>query len=145
MNYLSLRSKPLSQILSSSRNGILCISLFSTSSSSSSSPSRRHDEESKNVRVSVWWDIENCAIPNGVNVFKITHFITSAVRANGIKGPLQVNAFGDVLCLTRSNQEALSSTGVNLVHIPHGIFSIYLSFFLFLFLFFLSLLFCSNF
>lgn len=68
----------------------------------------------------MWWDIENCSVPSGVNVFKITQSITAAVRANGIKGPVQVTAFGDVSCLTRANQEALSSTGVNLVHIPNG-------------------------
>lgn len=134
MSSLTSRSKPIYHFLlsrSSPPSKILCVSLFSTSNSSSSyqnyssstsqSPSRRHDEDSKSVRVSVWWDIENCTVPTGVNVFKITHSITSAVRANGIKGPVQVNAFGDVVCLTRANQEALSSTGVNLVHIPHGI------------------------
>lgn len=91
----------------------------------------------------MWWDIENCAVPTGVNVYKISHFITSAVRANGIKGPVQVTAFGDVVCLSRANQEALSSTGVNLVHIPKGLISISLSFIKFLmciFIFFLNVL-----
>ncbi|XP_021728125.1 uncharacterized protein LOC110695208 isoform X2 [Chenopodium quinoa] len=137
MNSLTSKSKPIYQFLlsrsspSSSPSKILFISLFSTSSSSESpnscrkyssspSPSRRHDEESKNVKVSVWWDIENCSVPNGINVFKITHAITSAIRENGIKGPVQVTAFGDVLCLSRANQEALTSTGVNLVHVPRG-------------------------
>ncbi|KAH9605736.1 hypothetical protein KSS87_003492 [Heliosperma pusillum] len=129
MNSLVSRTKPISQHLKPTSR-TLFISLFSTSSpsssphynspSSSSVSSRRHDEESRSVRVSVWWDIENCGVPNGVNVFKIAHSITSAVRANGIKGPVQITAFGDILCLNRSNQEALSSTGVNLIHIPHG-------------------------
>ncbi|KAJ6777178.1 LIMKAIN B LKAP [Salix koriyanagi] len=39
---------------------------------------------------------------------------------NGIKGPVQITAFGDVLQLSRANQEALSSTGINLAHIPNG-------------------------
>ncbi|KAI3803931.1 hypothetical protein L1987_32097 [Smallanthus sonchifolius] len=55
-----------------------------------------------------------------VNVYKLTQFITSAVRTVGIKGPIQITAFGDVLQLSRSNQEALSSTGINLTHIPNG-------------------------
>lgn len=101
---------------------------FSTSSnapftSSSSLPSpRRQDEESRNVRVSVWWDFENCNIPAGANVFKVAQSITAAIRVNGIKGPIQITAFGDVLQLSRSNQEALSSTGINLTHIPRGHF-----------------------
>ncbi|XP_022928095.1 uncharacterized protein LOC111434983 isoform X1 [Cucurbita moschata] len=99
-----------------SRVLLLGLSQFSTSSSSL----RRHDEESRNVRVSVWWDFENCNIPAGVNVFKVAHLITAAVRANGIKGPLQITAFGDILQLSRANQEALSSTGISLTHIPQG-------------------------
>jgi hypothetical protein len=68
----------------------------------------------------VWWDFENCGLPAGTNVFKIAHSVTAAVRANGIKGPVTITAFGDVLQLSKANQEALSSTGINLSHIPHG-------------------------
>ncbi|KAK9070942.1 hypothetical protein SSX86_009510 [Deinandra increscens subsp. villosa] len=102
------------------------ISHFSTSSpdipSSSSyhSYSRRNPDDVRNVRVSVWWDFENCQVPCNVNVYKVTQFITSAVRSVGIKGPIQITAFGDVVQLSRSNQEALSSTGINLTHIPNG-------------------------
>ncbi|KAL7254660.1 hypothetical protein ACSBR1_008920 [Camellia fascicularis] len=107
----------------------LRISRFSTSSNSfhssssfpsSSFPTRRHEEESRNVRVSVWWDFENCNLPAGANVFKVAQGVTAAIRANGIKGPIHITAFGDVLQLSRSNQEALSATGINLTHIPHG-------------------------
>lgn len=96
---------------------LLHFSQFSTSSS------WRHEEDSRNVRVSVWWDFENCNIPSGTNVFKVAHLITAAVRANGIKGPVQITAFGDVFQLSRANQEALSSTGISLNHVPQGCFS----------------------
>lgn len=84
-------------------------------------PSRRHEEESRLLRVSVWWDFENCTLPSGTNVFKVAQNVTNAVRKNGIKGPVQITAFGDVLQLSRSNQEALSSTGINLTHVPRGL------------------------
>ncbi|KAK6775497.1 hypothetical protein RDI58_026498 [Solanum bulbocastanum] len=87
----------------------------------SSYPSRRHEEESRNVKVSVWWDFENCSPPAGVNVFKIAQSITAAIRANGIKGPINITAFGDVLQLSRMNQEALSSNGINLAHVPNDV------------------------
>ncbi|XP_077237133.1 uncharacterized protein LOC143878757 [Tasmannia lanceolata] len=94
---------------------------FSSSPHSPSSPSwRHHDEDSRNVKVSVWWDIENCSVPIGVNVYRVAHHITSALRANGIKGPVTITAFGDVSQISRSNQEALSSTGICLTHVPHG-------------------------
>ncbi|CAB4288234.1 unnamed protein product [Prunus armeniaca] len=100
------------------------ISHFSTSSPAhhfhSNYSFRRHDEGVRNVRISVWWDFENCHLPAGVNVFKVAHAITAAIRTNGIKGPIQITAFGDMLQLSRANQEALSSTGVNLTHVPHG-------------------------
>ncbi|TYI02146.1 hypothetical protein ES332_A11G250600v1 [Gossypium tomentosum] len=99
------------------------ISHFSTSHNQplhSYSSSWRHEEVSRHVKVSVWWDFENCNPPVGFNVYKIAHMITSAVRANGIKGPVQITAFGDILQLSRTNQEALSSTGVNLAHVPQG-------------------------
>ena len=70
----------------------------------------------------MWWDFENCSLPAGANVFKVAQSVTAAVRANGIKGPIQITAFGDMLQLSRSNQEALSATGINLTHIPHGSF-----------------------
>lgn len=72
------------------------------------------------MRVSVWWDIENCSVPAGINVFRIAQSITNAVRANGIKGTLQISAFGDVFQLPRPIQEGLSVTGVNLIHVPNG-------------------------
>ncbi|XP_065873570.1 uncharacterized protein [Euphorbia lathyris] len=83
-------------------------------------PQRHLEEESRNVRVSVWWDFENCNLPAGVNVFKVAPTITAAIRETGIKGPIQITAFGDVLQLSRVNQEALTSTGIQLTHVPRG-------------------------
>ncbi|KAI3715579.1 hypothetical protein L6452_22565 [Arctium lappa] len=123
---LFIRTTTPPRFFNSDRRPLVGIPYFSTSSSDSSasssyhSSSRRNPEDVRNVRVSVWWDFENCSIPCKVNVYKVTQCITSAVRANGIKGPIQITAFGDVLQLSRSNQEALSSTGINLTHIPNG-------------------------
>ncbi|KAJ7945292.1 40S ribosomal protein S10-1 [Quillaja saponaria] len=100
-------------------NHHLGVSRFSTSSHCQSY-SRMPEEDSRNVRVSVWWDFENCQLPAGVNVFKITNAITAAVRANGIKGAVQITAFGNVMKLSKAYQEGLSSTGINLTHIPNG-------------------------
>ncbi|XP_061943524.1 uncharacterized protein LOC133667858 [Populus nigra] len=114
---LSLTTKPpsSSQFLYS-----IFISHFSTSSLTPRHSHSHFHSESKSVRVSVWWDFENCHLPSGVNVYRVSQAITAAVRGNGIKGPIQITAFGDVLQLSRANQEALSSTGINLAHIPNG-------------------------
>ncbi|CAL5098162.1 unnamed protein product [Urochloa decumbens] len=79
-----------------------------------------HDEESRAVRVSVWWDFENCHIPSGVNVCRVAPRVSAALRAAGIRGPLSITAFGDVLQLARSSQEALAATGISISHIPRS-------------------------
>ncbi|KAG7035237.1 hypothetical protein SDJN02_02032, partial [Cucurbita argyrosperma subsp. argyrosperma] len=117
MRLFSSSTFSLSSLCSSSppRALLLHFSQFSASFSSSnysfpsSSSSRRHDEESRYVRVSVWWDFENCNIPAGVNVFKVAHLITAAVRANGIKGPVQIllTAFRTTFLQLSSQPEAL--------------------------------------
>ncbi|KAL5555757.1 hypothetical protein UlMin_037993 [Ulmus minor] len=128
MRHLSRRISTLLSPSSSSSSAsplflLLQVSHFSASShhsSQSHSSWRRHDEESRNVRVSVWWDFENCNLPAGVNAIKVAQTITAAIRANGIKGPIEITAFGDMLQLSRTNQVTLSSTGVTLTHIPRG-------------------------
>lgn len=110
---------------SNSTRYLIQISHFSNyspnaASASHSYASRRQEEGIRNVRVSVWWDFENCQVPVGANVFRVAQCITAAIRANGIKGPIQITAFGDVMQISRLNQEALSSTGINLTHIPRG-------------------------
>lgn len=74
----------------------------------------------RKVKVTVWWDLRNCTIPNGVSSLKISQNITSAIRANGIKGPVTITAFGDFTQVSRSLQENLEVTGVSLNHIPYG-------------------------
>ncbi|KAL1222252.1 hypothetical protein V5N11_002882 [Cardamine amara subsp. amara] len=102
-------------------------STFSTTTGSSGSGSthsshrrQQYEEESRSVRVSVWWDFGNCNLPVGANVFKVAQYITAAIRNSGIKGPISITAFGDVLLLPRSNQDALSATGISLTHVPQG-------------------------
>jgi len=86
-------------------------------SSSSSSSSALAEEESRNVRVWAWWDVKNCHVPPNFDASKVAPKIMEAVRANGIKGPLNITAFGDVQLLTRAHQEALAYTGVRFTHV----------------------------
>ncbi|GFP80693.1 meiosis arrest female protein 1 [Phtheirospermum japonicum] len=83
-------------------------------------PRRQEDDGRRIVPVSVWWDFENCNLPPNTNVFRVGQCITNAVRANRINGPIQITAFGDVMQIPRTNQEAISSTGITLIHVPSG-------------------------
>ncbi|XP_027336955.1 uncharacterized protein LOC113850572 [Abrus precatorius] len=77
------------------------------------------EESSRNVRVSVWWDFKNCHVPEGYDASKVAFAIMQAVRTNGIKGPLNITAFGNVHQLSQSNQEALVYTGIRLSHVSN--------------------------
>ncbi|GJM87930.1 hypothetical protein PR202_ga03936 [Eleusine coracana subsp. coracana] len=119
-------SQILLRRLSSHSYGVLVCSRLGSSGGPhcySSGDRRRasaQDDESRAVRVSVWWDFENCNIPNGVNVCRVAPRVAAALRAAGIRGPLSITAFGDVLQLARSSQEALAATGVSISHVPRS-------------------------
>jgi hypothetical protein len=74
----------------------------------------------EDVRISVWWDFENCHIPVGFEVHKVGYNIVSGLRTSGFKGPVSIAAYGDILQISRSAQEALTSTGIRLCHVPCG-------------------------
>lgn len=96
----------------------------------------RSQEESRNVRVWAWWDFKNCHVPPDFDASKVAPAIMEAVRANGIKGPLSITAFGDVQQLRRAHQEALAYTGVRFIHVSDGFCSSSsLTIILFLFIF----------
>lgn len=78
-------------------------------------------EEFGNVKTSVWWDLENCPVPNGVDPHAIAQNISSALSKHDYRGPVAISAFGDTHCLPANIQHALSSTGIALNHVPAGI------------------------
>uniref|UniRef100_A0A3B6JEV8 HTH OST-type domain-containing protein n=2 Tax=Triticum aestivum TaxID=4565 RepID=A0A3B6JEV8_WHEAT len=78
----------------------------------------QQQEESKEVKVSVWWDFQKCQLPPGANPCRVAPRVTAALRAAGIRGPVEITAFGDVFVLPRPVQEVLAATGVAFSHVP---------------------------
>ncbi|XP_002982670.2 uncharacterized protein LOC9661278 [Selaginella moellendorffii] len=76
--------------------------------------------EASVAKTSVWWDIENCRPPADVNPFHIARNISNVLHAFNFFGPLTISAYGDTYQLTRHVQNALTSTGISLNHIPSG-------------------------
>ncbi|KAL2645481.1 hypothetical protein R1flu_013068 [Riccia fluitans] len=74
----------------------------------------------EDVPVAVWWDCENCNVPQGIEVYRVGINIVSGLRLSGFKGTVSISAYGDTLQLSRSTQEALASTGIRLHHVPSG-------------------------
>jgi hypothetical protein len=75
-------------------------------------------EESKAVKVTVWWDFQRCRLPRGASPRHLAPRVTEALRRAGIRGPVEITAFGDVGCIPPAEQEALADTGVALSHVP---------------------------
>ena len=106
------------------------ISSFCTFSKSNAEPqvdkSASHFEEPKSsdisFSVSVWWDFETCGIPSDISFFNVAPSIMGVLRANGIKGPIHIDAYGDVSQLSETKQEALFLSGIDLHHIPGSFF-----------------------
>jgi len=73
-------------------------------------------------RVLVWWDFDSCGVPSDINFFNVAPSIMGVLRANGIKGPIHIDAYGDVSQLSQIKQEALFLSGIDLHHIPGSVF-----------------------
>ena len=72
------------------------------------------------AKTSVWWDIENCQVPKGCDPHAIAQNISSALVKINYCGPVSISAYGDTNRIPNSIQQALSSTGIALNHVPAG-------------------------
>lgn len=72
------------------------------------------------AKTSVWWDIENCQVPKGSDPHTIAQNISSALVKINYCGPVSISAYGDTNRIPSSVQQALSSTGIALNHVPAG-------------------------
>ncbi|CAK9145275.1 unnamed protein product [Ilex paraguariensis] len=73
------------------------------------------------AKTSVWWDIENCQVPKSCDPHAIAQNISSALVKMKYCGPVSISAYGDTNRIPSSVQQALSSTGISLNHVPAGV------------------------
>ncbi|KAL9275804.1 Meiosis regulator and mRNA stability factor 1-like protein [Drosera capensis] len=85
------------------------------------SSSTAAEEQYVEAKTSVWWDIENCQVPRGCDPDAIAQNISSALKKINYRGPVSVSAYGDTSRIPWSVQQALSSTGISLNHVPAGV------------------------
>ena len=76
------------------------------------------DAQFVRAKTSVWWDIENCAVPRGCDPHAIAQNISSALVKMNYCGPVSIYAYGDTHGINSAAQMALSSTGIALNHVP---------------------------
>ncbi|KAG8649573.1 hypothetical protein MANES_08G107800v8 [Manihot esculenta] len=73
------------------------------------------------AKTSVWWDIENCQVPRECDPHAIAQNISSALVKMNYCGPVSITAYGDTNRIHSAVQQALSSTGIALNHVPAGV------------------------
>ena len=71
-------------------------------------------------RINVFWDIENCAVPNGVAPHQIAEHLRNALASVDLHGPISLSAFGDVQKHSKSVQQALADTNIYFKNVPNG-------------------------
>uniref|UniRef100_A0A1J3CNX4 Meiosis arrest female protein 1 n=1 Tax=Noccaea caerulescens TaxID=107243 RepID=A0A1J3CNX4_NOCCA len=76
--------------------------------------------EYSKAKSSVWWDIENCAVPKSWDAHEISLKLNSELMKMNYCGPLSISAYGNTNLISKSVQQALSSTGISLHHVPSG-------------------------
>ncbi|KAK1278337.1 hypothetical protein QJS04_geneDACA015807 [Acorus gramineus] len=78
--------------------------------------------EYSTAKTSVWWDIENCAVPRNCDPHMIAKNISTALGEAGYRGAVStISAYGDTNGIPASTQHALNSTGISLNHVPAGV------------------------
>ncbi|XP_030471484.2 uncharacterized protein LOC115689549 [Syzygium oleosum] len=94
---------------------------IAASAAASAPPPARAEAHYASAKTSVWWDIENCQVPKGCDPHAIAQNISSALVKMNYCGPVSISAYGDTNRLPSSIQNALSSTGIALNHVPAGV------------------------
>lgn len=84
-------------------------------------PSAYAEPQYVTAKTSVWWDIENCHVPKGCDPHAIAQNISSALVKINYCGPVSISAYGDTNRIPSTVQQALSSTGIALNHVPAGV------------------------
>ncbi|CAN6912621.1 unnamed protein product [Brassica oleracea] len=78
------------------------------------------EAEYATAKTSVWWDIENCPVPKGWDAHTIAQKLSSALVNLNYRGPLTITAYGNTELIPKPVQQALSSAGISLNHVPSG-------------------------
>lgn len=69
----------------------------------------------------VFWDIENCAVPSGLDPYVVRPNIERALRTSGFLGPIYVSGYVNINTICRAHTlESLTESGITIHHVPSG-------------------------
>uniref|UniRef100_A0A0D3C5Y2 NYN domain-containing protein n=1 Tax=Brassica oleracea var. oleracea TaxID=109376 RepID=A0A0D3C5Y2_BRAOL len=75
------------------------------------------DAAAKTGKIAVWWDMKDCPVTEGIDAHRVRPSIEGGFRELGYSGPVSIKAYGDQKRTPDHLLQALSSTGVAVVHI----------------------------
>ncbi|CAH2055139.1 unnamed protein product, partial [Thlaspi arvense] len=74
--------------------------------------------EFANSKTLVWWDMDDCPVPNGYDPSRLGPRIDTELKKLGYNGPLTIIAMGDLEGIPHEFLRALADTGVVIKHQP---------------------------
>ncbi|KAF3587146.1 hypothetical protein F2Q69_00030037 [Brassica cretica] len=79
----------------------------------------RATPEHATAKIQVWWDMDQCLIPEGYDARLVRPSIEAAFKEIGYSGPVSITAYADHKETPNHVLLALSSTGVDVAHTLH--------------------------
>ncbi|KAF8096758.1 hypothetical protein N665_0301s0006 [Sinapis alba] len=76
----------------------------------------RRKAGAKTAKIEVWWDMNDCPIPEGYDGRGVRPSIERACKKRGYTGPVSITAYADQTQTPDHHLLALSSTGVSVAH-----------------------------
>ncbi|EOA35249.1 hypothetical protein CARUB_v10020408mg [Capsella rubella] len=67
-------------------------------------------------KIEVWWDMEDCPIPEGYDARRVRPSLEAAFKNLGYSGPVSITGYGDQTKTPDHLLQGLSSTGVSIAH-----------------------------
>ncbi|KAF2554808.1 hypothetical protein F2Q68_00016198, partial [Brassica cretica] len=80
----------------------------------------RATPEHATAKIQVWWDMDQCPIPEGYDARLVRPSIEAAFKEIGYSGPVSITAYADHKETPNHVLLALSSTGVDVAHTLHS-------------------------
>ncbi|KAL0763126.1 hypothetical protein Bca101_079277 [Brassica carinata] len=77
-------------------------------------------EAAKTEKIGVWWDMNDCPIPEGYDARRVRPSIEKAFKERGYSGPVSITAYADQTQTPCHVLRGLSSTGVAVAHTRSG-------------------------
>ncbi|CAF2131158.1 BnaA03g46690D [Brassica napus] len=77
-------------------------------------------DAAKTEKIGVWWDMNDCPIPEGYDARRVRPSIERAFKERGYSGPVSITAYADQTQTPSHVLRGLSSSGVAVAHTRSG-------------------------